>query len=110
MKNKTGYVKNIKPPASGPSEEHVKAQTKHSEQPSSSLPGLPIPEMHPYDGETDLELDAPVDSTSKSTESSVTSSPKKGTICITSHTLKKSPPHGNISASSVKVSWIVFMS
>ena len=32
-KNQTGYVKNIKPSASGPSDEHVKAQSKPSEQP-----------------------------------------------------------------------------
>ena len=79
IKNKTGYVKNIKPSASGPSDECVRAQTKRSEQPSSSLPGLPIPEMDPYDRETDLESDVPVESTNKTTASTSTSSPKKGT-------------------------------
>ena len=39
--------------------------------------------------ETDLELDVSAESTSKPTASPVTVSPKKGTINITSHTLKK---------------------
>ena len=65
------------------------AQRKCSEQPTSSLPGLPIPEVDPYDGETDLELDLSAESSSKPTANPVTDSPKKGTIHITSHTLKK---------------------
>ena len=88
-KNQTGYVKNIKPSASGPSDEHVRAQSKRSEQPSSSLPGLLVPEADPYDGETDVESDVPVETPGKAVASSSTSSKKKGTIGITSHTLKK---------------------
>ena len=88
-KNQTGYVKNIKPSASSPSDEHVKAQSKQSEQPSSSLPGLPVPEVSPYDGATETESDVPVETPSKVVDNSGTSSPKKGTINITSHTLKK---------------------
>ena len=65
------------------------AQTKRSEQPTSSLPGLPIPDVDPYDGETDLKQDLPMNSTNKPTPDSTTNSPKKGTIHITSHTLKK---------------------
>ena len=88
-KNQTGYVKNIKPPASGPSEDRVKAQTKRSEQPSSSLPGLPVPEVSPYDGETETKSDVPVETPGKAVDNSGISSPKKGTISITSHTLEK---------------------
>ena len=47
IQKQTGYVKNVKPPASGPSDEHVKAQSKRSEQPSSCLPGLQVPEVNP---------------------------------------------------------------
>ena len=88
-KNHTGYVKNIKPSASGPSDERVRAQSKRSEQPSSSLPGLPVPEANPYDGETEVESDVPVETPGKAAVNSSTSSPKKGTISIMSHTLKK---------------------
>ena len=88
-KNQTGYVKNIKPSASGPSDECVRAQSKWSEQPSSSLPGLPIPEVDPYDGETELESDVPMETPSKATANTSTLSPKKGTISIMNHTLKK---------------------
>ena len=86
VKNQTGYVKNIKPPASGPSEECVRAQSRHSEQPSSSLPGLPIPEVDPYKGETEPDSDVPVETSNKTAAKNTESSPKKG---ITSHTLKK---------------------
>ena len=65
VKNQTGYVKNIKPPASGPSDECVRAQSKCSEQPSSSLPGLPIPEVDPYHGETEPESDVSVETPNK---------------------------------------------
>ena len=82
-------MKNIKPSASGPSNEHVQAQSKRSEQPSSSLPGLPVPEASPYDGETEAESNVPVETPGKVADSSITSSSKKGTISITSHTLKK---------------------
>ena len=82
-------MKNIKPSASGPSDERVKTQSKQSEQPSSSLPRLPVPEASPYDGETETESDVPVETPGKVIENSSTSSPKKGTINITSHTLKK---------------------
>ena len=88
-KNQTGYVKNIKPSASGPSAERVRAQSKQSEQPSSTLPGLPIPEVDPCDGETELESDVPVETPGKAADSTSTSSPKKGIISIMSHTLKK---------------------
>ena len=53
IKNKSYYVRNIKPSASGPSEERVKAQTTRSEQPSSCLPGVPVPKVDPYDRETE---------------------------------------------------------
>ena len=106
-KNKTGYVKNIKPSASGPSDEHVKAQSKQSEQSSSSLPGLPVPEASPYDRETETESDVPMETPGKVVDNSSTSSPKKGTINITSHTLKKK---GNIGARFAVLSWTVYMS
>ena len=89
VKNQTGYVKNIKPSASGPSEERVRAQSKHSEQPSSSLPGLPIPEVDPYEGETEPDSNVPVEISNKTAAKNTESSPKKGSISITSHTLKK---------------------
>ena len=89
VKNQTGYVKNIKPPASGPSEECIRAQSKCPEQPSSSLPGLPIPEVDPYKGETGLDSNVPVETSNKTAAKSTESSPKKGSISITSHTLKK---------------------
>ena len=82
-------MKNIKPSARGPSDERVRAQSKRSEQPSSSLPGLPVPEANPYDGETEVESDVPVETPGKAVVNSSTSSPKKGTISIMSHTLKK---------------------
>ena len=82
-------MKNIKPSASGPSDECVQAQSKRSEQPSSSLPRLPVPEVSPYDGETEAESDVPVETPGKVADSSSTSSPKKGTISIMIHTLKK---------------------
>ena len=88
-KNQTGYVKNIKPSASGPLDDRVKTQSKRSEQPSSRLPGLPIPEVSPYDGETEMKSDVPVETPSKVVDNSSTSSPKRGTINIISHTLKK---------------------
>ena len=88
-KNQTGYVKNIKPSASGPSDERVKAQSKQSEQPSSSLPGLPVPEASPNDGETETESDVPVETPGKVVDNSSTSSPKKGTISIMSHSPQK---------------------
>ena len=89
VKNQTGLVKNIKPPASGPSDECVRAQSKWLKQPYSSLPGLPIPEVDPYDRETEPESDVPVETPNKATADTSTSSPKKGTISIMSHTLKK---------------------
>ena len=82
-------MKNFKPSASGPSNEHVQAQSKRSEQPSSSLPRLPVPEASPYDGEIEAESDVPVETSGKVADSSSTWSPKKGTISIMSHTLKK---------------------
>ena len=81
-------MKNIKPSVSGPSDECVRAQSKRSEQPSSSLPGLPIPEVDPYNGKTGPESDVPVETPNKTTANTSASSPKKGTISITSHTLK----------------------
>ena len=54
-------MKNIKPLASGPSDEPVKAQSQCSEQPSWSLPGLPVPDMNPYDENTEIESDVPVE-------------------------------------------------
>ena len=82
-------MKNIKPSASGPSGERVRAQSKHSEQPSSSLPGLPIPEVDPYEGETELDSNVPVEISNKTAAKNTESSPKKGSISITSNTLKK---------------------
>ena len=87
VKNQTGYVKNIKPSASCPPDECVRAQSKHSEQPSSSLPGLPIHEVHPHDGETEPDLDVPVETSNKTAAKASESSPKKGSISIMSHTL-----------------------
>ena len=89
IKNKSGYVRNIKPSASGPSEEQVRAQTKCSEQPSSCLPGLPIPEVNPYDGETEPDTDVSVEPTDKSTSDGMESTPRKGSIIIMIHNLKK---------------------
>ena len=71
---------------SGPSEECINAQTKKSEQPLLSLPGLPVPEVGPYDVETEVESDKSVDTPDKTVD---IASPKKGTISIMSHTLKK---------------------
>ena len=89
FKNQTGDVKNIKPSASGPSEECVRVQSKCSEQPSSSLPGLPVPEVEPYEGETEPDSDVPVETPDKSAAKNIESSSKKGSISIMSHTLKK---------------------
>ena len=93
VKNKHGYVKNIKPNQSGPSANRIKAQTSHSTHPTTNLPGLPIPESNPYDGDTDLE-DAPsANPVNTPTQVVDASASKKGTIIITSHTLmKKSNP------------------
>ena len=86
VKTQSKYVKNIKPLVSGPSEECINAQTKKSEQPLLSLPGLPVPEVGPYDVETEVESDKSVDTPDKTVD---IASPKKGTISIMSHTLKK---------------------
>ena len=85
-KTQTAYVKNIKPSASGPSEERINAQSKKSEQPFLSLPRLPVPKVSPYDVETEVESDVQVETPDKVADSS---SPKKGTISIMNHTLKK---------------------
>ena len=94
VKNKNMYVKNIKPNQSGPSDDRIRAQTSHSSHPTSSLPGLSVAESNPYDVDTDVE-DAPstnsANTTTQGTDDSVS---KKGTISITSHTLKKKTnPH-----------------
>ena len=56
VQKQTGYVKNIKPPAGGPLDEQVKAQSKRSEQSSMHLPGVPVLEVNPYDVDTDIEI------------------------------------------------------
>ena len=89
IKNKPAYVKNIKPRADGPSEDRIKAQTNHSNHPTSSLPGLPIPETDPYEVDTDIESDSPTDPNNKTTSDTDTNPTKKGRISITSHVLKK---------------------
>ena len=88
----------------------LRLNQKQSEQPSSSLPGLPVPEGSPYDGETEMESDVPVETPGKVVDNSSTSSPKKGTISIMSHTLKRKPTQGNISAGFVVLFWTVYMS
>ena len=68
----------------------MRAQNKHSEQPSSSLPGVSVPEADPYDGDTEPEIEtqvSPKDSNASTTTNSK-SIPKKGSISITSHALK----------------------
>ena len=67
----------------------LRLNQKRSEQPSSNLPRLPVPEGSPYDGETEMGSDVPVETPGKVVDNSSTSSPKKGTISIMSHTLKK---------------------
>ena len=89
VKNQNGYVKNIKPSASGPSASRVRAQSTSSVPPSTSLPALSVPEVDPYDAETDIESDVHVETIQEGAFKSTGSPSKKGSISITSHTLKK---------------------
>ena len=61
--------------------------------PTSNLPGLPIPESTQYDGDTDLEGAPTTDPVNTSTQDNNNNAAKKGTINITSHTLKKKSNH-----------------
>ena len=88
-KNKNMYVKNVKPDQSGPSEDRIKAQSSRSTPPTSNLPGLPIPESTHYDEDTDLEGAPTTDPDNTSIQDNDNNTVKKGTINITSHTLKK---------------------
>ena len=95
IKNKNVYVKNVKPDQSGPSEERIKAQSSRSTPPppTSNLPGLPIPESTQYDKDTDLEGAPTTDPDNTSIQDNDNNAAKKGTINITSHTLKKKSNH-----------------
>ena len=88
-KNKNMYVKNVKPDQSSPSEDRIKAQSSRSTPPTSNLPGLPIPESTHYDEDTDLEGAPTTDPDNTSIQDNDNNTVKKGTINITSHTLKK---------------------
>ena len=83
------YVKNVKPDQSCPSEDRIKAQSSRSIPPTSNLPGLPIPESTHYDEDTDLEGAPTTDPDNTSIQDNDNNTVKKGTINITSHTLKK---------------------
>ena len=65
-KNRSVYVKNIKRSASGPSAAWVRAQSTSSIPPSSSLPGLTVPEVDPYDADTNIDTDVHVETPQKS--------------------------------------------
>ena len=86
-RDRKGFVKNIKSSTSGPSDD--RAQTQRSEPPSFSLPALPSPEVDPYDADTEVESDVTVETPPKSNSQPITSTPKKGTISITQHALKR---------------------
>ena len=62
-KNTTSYVRNIKPSAAGPSAAHVRGQSTSSVPPSSSLPGLTVPVINPYDVDTEIDSDVQVETT-----------------------------------------------
>ena len=79
-RDRKGYVKNIKPSASGPSDDQVRAQTQCSEPPSIILPALPSPEVDTYDADTEVESDVTVETPPKSDSHPSTFTPKKGTI------------------------------
>ena len=88
---RTTRTKNTRPSASGPSEERVKAQLQQTEKPTVSLPALPAREEDPYDADTELDSDVTMETVPKNEPSkqSDSSPPRKGTINITQHTLKK---------------------
>ena len=88
-KNRSVYVNNIKPSASGPSAARVRAQSTSSIPLSSSLPGLTVPEVDPYDADTDIDTNVHVETPQESATKPTKSTSKKGSINITSHTLKK---------------------
>ena len=77
-----------RPSAGGPSAEWVKAQTQRSEPPSINLPALPSPEIDLYEGDTKIESDAALETPPKPVSQSGTC-PKKGTINITQHGVKR---------------------
>ena len=109
-KNQKGYVKNITPPAGGPSDECVRAQSKCSEQPSSSLPGLPIPEVDPYDDETEPESNVPVETSKKLLQMPVHHLQGRAQLALRATHVRRSPHHENTSVRYVVMSWTVFMS
>ena len=88
-KNKNMYVKNVKPDQSSPSEDRIKVQSSRSTPPTSNLPGLPIPESTKNDEDADLEGAPTTDPDNTSIQDNDNNAVKKGTINITSHTLKK---------------------
>ena len=87
-KHTTGYVRNIKPYAAGPSAACVWAQSTSSVPPSSSLPGLTAPVIDPYDADTEIDSDVQVETSHDDASKPNKSPTKKGSISITSHTLK----------------------
>ena len=83
-----GQGKITRPSAGGPSNDRVKAQTQRSESPSINLPALPSAVIDPYEEDTEIDLDAAVETPSKPDPRSSTC-PKKGTIDITQHGVKR---------------------
>ena len=77
-----------RPSAGGPSDHRVKAQTQRSEPLSINLPTLPSPEIDPYEEDTEIESDAAVETPPKPYSQAGTC-PKKGTINITQHGVKR---------------------